>query len=82
MAHFRAVIEGNRGPASRLGSKDSGISTSVNGWGIGVDVYAYHDEHTGENRVRLELTGGSNRRIRSRELGTYRRRGNQIVRIK
>lgn len=38
MAQFRATIEGNRGEASRLGHKGSGIRAQVNGWSGGVNV--------------------------------------------
>jgi hypothetical protein len=40
MAHFRAVIKGQRGEASRLGSKNSGISTLLQTWGWDVAVRA------------------------------------------
>jgi hypothetical protein len=40
MAHFRAVINGTRGEASRLGSKSSGIRTKLQTWGYDVIVDA------------------------------------------
>lgn len=57
MAQFRAVIQGQRGHASRLGSKNSGISASVNGWTAGVDVVAVHV--AGKDVFRVYRTGGS-----------------------
>ena len=32
MAYFRGVVEGNRGAASRLGSRDSGLSVEAASW--------------------------------------------------
>lgn len=32
MAHFRGTIQGNRGQASRLGSKDSGLRVEAQSW--------------------------------------------------
>lgn len=58
MAHFRAVIQGQRGPASRLGSKHSGLKAIVNGWTVGCSVEATHE---GDKDVfRIYKTNGSN----------------------
>jgi hypothetical protein len=38
MAQFRGVIAGQRGEASRLGSKSSGLTVHCNGWNGGVTV--------------------------------------------
>ena len=42
MAHFRAVIKGQRGEASRLGSKTSGIRARVQSWGYDILIDATH----------------------------------------
>jgi hypothetical protein len=60
MAQFRATIQGNRGEASRLGSKDSGINSSTNGWDIGGDVTIRYEPGQDRDVVRMFLTGGSN----------------------
>lgn len=44
MAHFRAKILGNRGPASRLGSKKSGLWARLNGWQGEIVVDLSYDE--------------------------------------
>lgn len=59
MARFRAVIKGNRGAASRLGTKSSGIRADVNGWNVGVCVIASVDSR-GNDVIRVYRTGGSN----------------------
>lgn len=60
MAHFRATIQGNRGKASRLGTKKSGIVATVNGWNVGVDVVIKHNEETGKDVITVIPTSGSN----------------------
>lgn len=60
MAQFRAIIRGQRGEASRLGSKKGGIIATVNGWNNGVTVVGTHDEKTGEDRFVVSVNGGSN----------------------
>lgn len=57
MAQFRAVVKGSRGPTSRLGSKRSGIVAEVNGWTLGVTVYAVHVN--GKDRFEVWQTDGS-----------------------
>lgn len=58
MAQFRATIKGQRGEASRLGSKQSGIVAEVNGWNKGIKIYASHRD--GKDVFEVYLTGGSN----------------------
>lgn len=72
MAQFRAVIKGQRGEASRLGSKVSGIHAEVNGWNSGVSVYgAVHNDGHGEyDAFGIYITGGSNGAIREQHIGT------------
>ena len=60
MSHFYAGIQGNRGEATRGGSKDSGISGHIRGWSIGARVAIYHNEETGKDIVQVYRTGGSN----------------------
>jgi len=61
MAQFRATIQGQRGNASRLGGKASGIHAHVNAWHLGVDVDGSHDAKTDCDRLRVDITGGSSR---------------------
>jgi len=71
MAHFMAVIQGNRGEASRLGSANSGMQASVNGWHSGVRVYASYNEEKGRDEFQITLSGGSNGYIVPRPLGVF-----------
>lgn len=57
MAHFYASIQGNRGEATRMGSKDSGIEGHIRGWSIGARVVVSHID--GKDVVRVYKTGGS-----------------------
>ena len=60
MAQFRATIQGNRGEASRLGTKNSGLDVTVNGWNVGVSVTARYNSETGNDEIRVFVTKGSN----------------------
>lgn len=63
MARFRATIQGSRGAASRLGGKEAGARASVNGWNVGVNVFANAAKDRNGNegdRITLYITGGSN----------------------
>lgn len=60
MAQFRATIQGQRGEASRLGSKKSGLTVKANGWESGVTVYARVDAD-GNDVFGVWQTCGSNR---------------------
>jgi hypothetical protein len=60
MARFYADIQGNRGQASRrLGTKNSGMSATVNGWEVGVDIMAMANDD-GTDSIRIVPNGGSN----------------------
>ena len=58
MSRFYASIQGNRGMATRQGSKDSGIHGHIRGWDIGASV-SCHVDASGEDIVTVDLTGGS-----------------------
>ena len=60
MAQFRGVLSGQRGQASRLGSKGSGLTVHCDGWNGGVTVHAFHEN--GKDRFRVVRSGGSNGR--------------------
>ncbi|AYB70601.1 hypothetical protein SEA_SERENDIPITOUS_60 [Mycobacterium phage Serendipitous] len=58
MAQFRGTVQGNRGEASRLGSKNSGLDVSASGWNVGCKVTVRHED--GRDVVRVWRTTGSN----------------------
>ena len=58
MAQFRAVIKGQRGEASRLGSKSSGLNVKANGWTSGIQVIATYRDGIGDC-FEIWETGGS-----------------------
>lgn len=60
MAHFYAGIHGSRGEITRLGTKKSGMSAFVNGWNIGVEIWARYDEANDCDIITITPTGGSN----------------------
>lgn len=59
MAQFRGTIQGNRGEASRLGTKNSGLDVTCNGWHGGVSVYARYNKKTGKDEFAIYHTAGS-----------------------
>lgn len=58
MAQFYAEIIGSRGPATRMGTKESGLSGHLRGWNIGVRVYLGHVN--GKDTIEVYRTEGSN----------------------
>lgn len=60
MSQFYAEIKGNRGKASRMGTKKSGMWAHIRGWGIGVYINCIHDKETGKDVIHISRTGGSN----------------------
>lgn len=59
MAHFIGGIQGNRGAASRLGSKGSGIEAYAQGWHSGVHVYGHYNEREERDEFRVYANHGS-----------------------
>jgi len=57
MAQFRGGVRGQRGEATRLGSKNSGLSVFANGWHGGVKVTAGNQD--GRDVFCVYATGGS-----------------------
>lgn len=58
MGHFYAEIQGNRGMASRMGSKASGITGHIRGWTSGAKTVCRTNE-LGQDIVEVFLTNGS-----------------------
>lgn len=58
MSHFYASIQGGKSEATRQGTKSSGISGHVRGWGLGVRVEMYVNKD-GEDEAHIVLTDGS-----------------------
>lgn len=71
MAHFIGYLQGSRGEASRLGTKKSGITASVNGWDFGIKVCLYHDETTGKDKATVYSTDGSNGYGKGKLIGIF-----------
>ncbi len=76
MGHFIGYLKGNRGEASRLGSKDSGMSAIARGWNIGAQVWVGYDEEKGLDFVDVTIDGGSNGRSKTKSFKRiYERKG-------
>ncbi len=59
MAQFRGTVQGNRGEASRIGHKSSGLTVKCNGWQSGVTVHAKYDKETDKDFFYIYRTSGS-----------------------
>ena len=73
MAHFIGYVKGQKGEASRLGTKASGLSISSNGWRFGVDVFMRYNEEKGIDEAVIELTTGSEHTSDKRMIGVFNR---------
>ena len=71
MSRFYASIQGNRGVATRCGSRNSGITGHIRGWYIGARVEVIEDEE-GEDLVRVYKTGGSCGRNREELIAEFK----------
>lgn len=71
MAQFYADIQGNRGAATRMGTKASGINGHIRGWDVGCRVHCYYDDKEEVDKVSIELTSGSGQHRMSKDLGTF-----------
>ena len=71
MSRFYGSMQGNRGEATRQGTKKSGFYAHIRGWNVGVVVTLYVDEND-KDCCRVSLTGGSNYPISVKDLGTFR----------
>ena len=60
MAHFRGSVAGQSLPATRLGSKNSGLETLATGWSGGVRVEARVSSTGLVDYFDIYMTGGSN----------------------
>jgi hypothetical protein len=49
MSHFYGSVKGNRGEATRGGSKRSGYTSYCAGWGGGIEVRLWHDPDGGKD---------------------------------
>ena len=59
MAQFRGVVQGSRQEASRLGDKNSGLTTSCDGWELGCTASIDHDRELDRDFITIRLTCGS-----------------------
>lgn len=55
MAHFYATIKGNRGEASRMGTKDSGIVSYTASWFGAIRTQLWYDEEKDCDMVKVEM---------------------------
>ncbi len=81
MAHFYGSVHGNGPEATLTGSKNGGIMAHARGWDVGARV-AVRVDSDGSDVVDVYLTRGSNDSSTARFLGTFKRRGNQVIKVR
>lgn len=59
MAQFYGEIQGQRGKASRMGGKSSGLWAHIRGWHVGARIECSYDAATDEDVIEVRATGGS-----------------------
>jgi len=53
MSHFYGTLQGSRGQATRVGTKNSGLTTQCASWEGAIRCEAMHDKATGKDMVRV-----------------------------
>ena len=65
MSQYYGTLQGNRGEATRCGTKGSGMETYTAGWGGAIRVVLWYDEKNKCDRYRITRTswhcGGSDK---------------------
>ena len=61
MAHFYGTVQGNRGEATRTGSKNSGMFAEAKGWDLGGTVNAFYNPELGTDVVTFRTTRDNGR---------------------
>ena len=59
MSHFYGEIQGNRGEATRMGTRDSGFRGHIRGWKVGGSVNCNYNKSKDRDEVSIYATGGS-----------------------
>lgn len=81
MAQYMGTVQGNRGGASRLGSKNSGMDATARGWNIGGSVWVSYNEKEDRDEVTITLDGGSNGGMFKEILGTFYKDGEVFEKV-
>lgn len=71
MSHFYGSMQGNRGPATRGGSKASGLDAHIRGWHIGVQIMLRHNKDTNKDEIAVYKTGGSSDASKEELIATF-----------
>jgi hypothetical protein len=79
MSQFYATIQGSRSERTCQGTKNSGLWGHIRGWDIGAHVDVIHVG--GEDIVKVNITRGSNGGGIERRLGSFKLKGEKIVKI-
>lgn len=71
MAQYIGYVQGQRGDASRLGTKNSGLSVKGSAWNVGGRVQLWYDNDNERDVCSLFLTSGSNGHSVGHHIGDF-----------
>ena len=74
MAHFYGGVSGNRGPATRTGTKNSGLQVFANGWNAGVEVSGLAAGDNDRDAFVVRATTGSSNLGKTKEIAEVNQR--------
>lgn len=78
MSHFYSRIAGARGPATRCGSKTSGITATATGWDLSAQVTMRYDKTLDTDIVEVHITRGSHNPNSNTLLAEFYRSGDSF----
>ena len=82
MAHFYGDVLGRASSAAgRVGTKSTGVSGHIRGWGIGAQVDCLYLDEREEDRVWVQLTQGSGHSSNCNELVCEARRNEDKIEV-
>ena len=79
MAHFRGEVDGARSTASRLGHKNTGLSTTAQTWSGAIRVRVWWDESARVDRFEVDQIAYHGSGIEQRHLHRHQRLASGIV---
>ncbi len=68
MSHFYAGIHGSRGPATRMGTKESGITAYAQGWSSRLSVGFHYNATADQNDAAIQIGGGPSSNAATRSI--------------
>lgn len=81
MAHFYSTVTSKGTTHTKCGHKKRGMSSSTNGWDLGVDVDMHYDAEKDRDVATISVTHGSSGHGTAMRLGEFVKDGDSIKKI-